>query len=69
LGHRIEYDYDTALGWEVRGGVLVINPRIYCEKYLKAFSHGGKIWSYDAMFTPGQLTQIHARIVDKYKRR
>jgi hypothetical protein len=69
LGHTIEYDYQAALGWEKKGGILVINPKIYCEQYLNAFTAGGKIWSYDAVFTPKQLTQIHTRIVEKYRRR
>lgn len=68
LGHKIEYDYKSVLGWEKRGGVLIINPKIYCEKYLNAFSLGGKIWSYGFLFTQKQLAQIHTRIVEKYKK-
>ena len=65
-GHKIEYDYAAALGWEKAGDVLIINPKIYCDIYLQAFSSGGKIWRYDSVFTPQQLADIHVRIVDKY---
>jgi hypothetical protein len=68
-GHKIEYDYSATLGWEKRGDVLVINPKIYCDKYLEAFAAGGRIWGYDAIFTPQQLTDIHVRIVNKYVRK
>jgi hypothetical protein len=68
-GHKIEYDYSAILGWEKKGDILVINPNIYCDTYLQAFSSGGKIWTYDSIFTPQQLADIHVRIVDKYMRR
>jgi hypothetical protein len=67
MGHRVEYDYQTALGWEKKDDMLVINPKIYCDSYLKAFSAGGKIWRYDTIFTADQLTEIHKRIVQKFE--
>lgn len=67
MGHRIEYDYQAALGWEKRDDILVINPKVYCEAYLKAFSLGGKIWRYDQVFTADQLNEIHGRIVAKFE--
>jgi hypothetical protein len=67
MGHRIEYDYQLDLGWEKRDDILVINPKTYCEAYLKAFSLGGKIWKYDKIFTEEQLMQIHERIVRKFE--
>jgi len=67
MGHQIEYDYQTNLGWEKREDMLIINPKIYCESYLKAFSRGGKIWQYDSIFTPEQLVESHKRIVSKYE--
>jgi hypothetical protein len=66
VGHEIEYDYDMQLGWERRGDVLAINPKIYCEQYLSAFSAGGKIWGYDKILTPEELGQASDRIVKKY---
>jgi hypothetical protein len=69
MGHKIEYDYQTSLGWERRGEMLIINPKIYCESYLKAFSAGGKIWKYNSIFTPEQIALIHQRIVEKFERR
>lgn len=67
MGHRVEYDYQATLGWERRDDILVINPKIYCEAYLKAFSLGGKIWKYDQVFTADQLNEIHGRIVAKFE--
>lgn len=67
MGHRVEYDYQTALGWEKKDDMLIINPKIYCDSYLKAFSAGGKIWSYDQLFSEEQLNEIHGRIVAKFE--
>jgi hypothetical protein len=67
MGHHVEYDYQTTLGWEKKDDMLVINPKIYCDSYLKAFSAGGKIWKYDSIFTPDQLAEIHKRIVEKFE--
>ena len=67
MGHQVEYDYQTTLGWEKKDDMLVINPKIYCDSYLKAFSVGGKIWKYDSIFTPNQLAEIHKRIVNKFE--
>jgi hypothetical protein len=67
MGHQVEYNYQTTLGWEKKDDMLVINPKIYCDSYLKAFSEGGKIWRYDTIFTPDQLAEIHTRIVQKFE--
>lgn len=69
LGHSIEYDYSMPLGWKRKQDTLVINPQRYCDAYLDAFKVGGRIWKYDTLFTPTELSQIHTRIVDKYARR
>ncbi len=66
-GHGVEYDYSSALGWEQRGTLLVINPKTYCDAYLSAFAAGGKIWRYDTLFSPQELANIHARILEKYQ--
>ena len=67
IGHLIGYDYAMSLGWERRDNILFINPKIYCEKYLQAFSAGGKIWKYDVLFSPEELEKIKKRIVQKYQ--
>lgn len=69
LGHRIGYDYEMANGWEERDGVIFMNPKIYCEYYLKAFSGDGKLWGYQKMFTESELEKINQRLVDKYIKR
>ena len=69
LGHEIGYDYEMSLGWQKRDEMIFINPKIYCETYVNAFSAGGKIWRYDSIFTAEQLEEIKQRIIDKYIRR
>jgi hypothetical protein len=66
IGHQIEYDYDMNLGWAEHDGVIVINPRIYCGLYLKAFAADGIIWKYESMFSEYELEQIKERIIQKY---
>ena len=67
MGHQLEYDYQTTLGWEKKDDMLIINPRIYCDSYLKAFSAGGKIWDYKLIFSEKELQGIHQRIVKKFE--
>lgn len=69
LGHSIEYDYKMIEGWKNREEKLVINPRIYCESYLSAFSAGGRIWKYESTFTGDQLEMIKSRIIEKYEKK
>lgn len=69
LGHRIEYNYQTDLGWQIVEDTLIINPKIYCDKYMDAFSRRGKIWNYESIFSPEQIAQTHQKIVDKYENR
>jgi|SRR3989338_705180 len=66
VGHEIGYDYKMEFGWQERDGVVFINPKIYCEYYLGAFSSGGKIWGYDKIFTESELQAIKNRIIKKY---
>ena len=51
LGHSIEYNYNMPEGWKNKQDRLVINPKIYCECYLSAFSGNGKLWRYERLFT------------------
>jgi len=67
IGHRIQYDYDMELGWEKREDAIAINPRIYCEKYLGAFSANGRIWDYRKIFSESELQQAKQRIIYKYR--
>jgi hypothetical protein len=69
IGHVIGYDYEMTSGWERRGDILFINPKIYCERYLAAFAAGGKIWRYDKLFTEQELEKVKERIVQKYQQR
>ena len=69
IGHDIEYDYDMGSGWERRDGIVAINPRIYCERYIEAFSGTGRIWDYERMFSEAELENIKERIIRKYEER
>ncbi len=65
-GHKISYDYNMSLGWEVRNKVTFINPKIYRDCYLKAFSSEGSIWNYREMFTDEDLLLIKDRLLKKF---
>lgn len=67
VGHEIGYDYTMTLGWRVKDGTTFINPKIYCESYLGAFSAGGKIWRYDKLFSEDEMQKIKERIIAKYQ--
>lgn len=69
IGHSIGYDYDMDLGWEIRDDVCFINPRIYCEHYLSAFTAGGRIWLYEEDMTNKEQEKAKGRLIQKYKGR
>jgi len=65
-GYNIGYDYASKRGWEKRDETIFINPRIYCEHYLNAFSANGRLWDYQKMFTEEELSQIKDRLLEKF---
>jgi len=66
IGHSIGYDYTMPSGFETRDKVLFINPRIYCEHYLKAFGAGGRIYKYEEYLTDDEMEQVKNRLIKKY---
>lgn len=67
IGHQIGYDYKMIEGWKKSPeNILYINPKIYCDAYLVAFSSSGKIWKYEEEFHPDDLERIKSRIIQKY---
>ena len=66
IGHTIGYDYKMLLGWEKREDVTFINPRIYLEQYMKAFSSGGKIWNWENLLTDQEKEDSKKRLIYKY---
>ncbi|KKS54140.1 MAG: hypothetical protein UV20_C0040G0011 [Candidatus Magasanikbacteria bacterium GW2011_GWA2_42_32] len=68
-GYEIQYDYEMKAGFEISDNLLRINPKIYCEQYIKAFSAGGKIWGYDKLFTTVELENAKQRIIDKFEKK
>lgn len=65
-GYEIQYDYKMKSGYLVKKDLLVINPKIYCEHYLAAFSAGGKIWNYETILTGVELESAKQRIISKF---
>ncbi|MFA5870298.1 MAG: hypothetical protein WC842_00170 [Candidatus Paceibacterota bacterium] len=65
-GYDIGYDYTSALGWEKRDDTIFINPKIYCEHYLNAFSSNGRLWDYQDVFTKEELYQVKERLLGKF---
>jgi hypothetical protein len=66
MGHQIQYDYEIPEGWIEKDEILLINPAIYCESYLNAFSASGKIWDYDQIFSKMELEKIKQRTITKF---
>jgi len=67
IGHQISYDYFMVEGWKkTEDGILKINPKVYCDSYIKAFGRGGRIWKCGQTFTSGELEEIKLRIIKKY---
>lgn len=65
-GYEIGYDYEMSRGWEKRGGVIFINPKIYCDHYLKAFGPNGRIWDYQNILTESELQEAKQRLLKKF---
>jgi len=65
-GHQIQYDYKLGAGFSVDSNLLIINPQIYCNRYLSSFSAGGRIWDYDKILSDSELESAKQRIIDKF---
>ncbi len=68
-GYEIQYDYEMKTGFVINDDLLIINPKIYCDYYIKAFSAGGKIWKYEKLLTGSELDSAKQRIIDKFVRK
>lgn len=69
VGHKINYNYQmNNKGFVQDGDVTTINPRIYCDRYLEAFSAGGKVWQYEHIFSNSELETIKNRIIAKFEK-
>ena len=66
LGYNIQYNYEMNLGFKVKDNLLTINPKIYCDFYIKAFSAGGKIWKYEKLLSSSELEDAKQGIIDKF---
>lgn len=65
-GYAFGIDTTTQLGWHERNGIIYLNPFVYDDEYLKAFSNGGKIWDYDKYLTADKQESAKVRIIEKY---
>ena|SRR3989344_3040785 len=67
-GYKIQYDYDMQSGFVTNDNVLVINPKIYCDHYIRAFSADGKVWEYEQVLSESELEDAKQRIIEKFVR-
>ncbi len=65
-GHNIAYDYNIKEGWKEVDSVLFINPQIYCDQYIKAFSSDSLLWQYDSCLEQTELEAAKDRIITKF---
>lgn len=65
-GYKIEYDYDLNMGFIEKNNKLIINPKIYCQLYLDAFSVGGKIWQINHLLSDKELNDAKERFINKF---
>jgi hypothetical protein len=65
-GHEIGFDYAMPEGWKIKDNITFINPRIYLEHYLKAFSTRGKIWGI-RNFALEKRQEIKERLIQKFQ--
>jgi len=66
IGHRIGYDYNMQHGWQLRNGIFFINPKIYCDHYLRSFSAKGKIRKYRQLLNDEKMQEAKDRLIGKY---
>ena len=64
--HGFGYDYTMVSGWEKRGEIIFINPKIYCERYLNAFGPDGKLWDYANILSGAELDKAKKRLLGKF---
>jgi len=65
-GYNIQYNYEMIQGFELKNGLLTINPKKYCDCYIKAFSAGGKIWEYIKRLNSSELNNAKQKIINKF---
>ncbi|MHB1376865.1 MAG: hypothetical protein ACYCXB_05495 [Candidatus Humimicrobiaceae bacterium] len=64
-GYEIQYDYEMKLGFKIEKNILIINPKIYCDKYIEAFDVNNKIWEYKNFLNKEELNNAKKRIIKK----
>lgn len=67
FGYDFGLDFEMRKGWEKRGEVIYLNPKLYYEAYKNAFGRGGKIWDYDKLLTEEQAEKAKERLIEKYQ--
>lgn len=63
-GHMVGFDYGMNRGWEKRDETIFINPKIYCDHYMHAFSGGGEIYKFNEYLTTEELESAKERIIN-----
>jgi len=68
IGHEITFDESIKQVWEKKDGVLVLNPKLYCDQYIKAFDSNSKLWDYEQLLTEQSLSQAHQNILTQFNK-
>ena len=66
-GYEIQYNYKMKKGFKFNKNILVINPKIYLDKYIEAFDVNEKIWSYKDFLNEEELDNAKKRIIKKFE--
>lgn len=66
MGNDIGYDYTMTEGWKKDDKITLINPKIYCDHYMKAFGPGGTIYNYATLLSAQGLEEAKQRLITKY---
>jgi hypothetical protein len=65
-GYSMEYDYEIPEGWKEENGVIVLNPRIYRDRYLAAFKAGSALYEPEKFLSSDQLDAAKKRLLKKF---
>lgn len=68
-GYSFGYNYDMAEGWKDDNGLLYINPQIYCDRFINAFSSSSQLWEYESYLSVAELESAKERIIRKFIRK
>lgn len=68
IGHEIGFDESIKQVWEKKDEALIINPRLYCDQYIKAFDSNSKLWDYEQLLTEQAIALAHRNILTQFNK-